>query len=35
MADDTTQRAAFALLREHVQSEEPFIAATGWAHAAG
>ena len=35
MADDTTQRAAFALLREHLQSQEPFtidefIAATGW-----
>jgi len=35
MADDTTQRAAFAFLREHLQSQEPFtldefIAATGW-----
>lgn len=24
MADDTTQRAAFAFLREHLQSQEPF-----------
>ena len=35
MADDTTQRAAFGFLREHLQSQEPFtldefIAATGW-----
>ncbi len=35
MADDTTQRAAFAFLRAHLQSQEPFtidefIAATGW-----
>lgn len=35
MADDTTQRAAFKFLREHLQSQEPFtldqfIAATGW-----
>jgi hypothetical protein len=35
MADDTTQRAAFNFLREHLQSQEPFtldefIAATGW-----
>lgn len=35
MADDTTQRKAFAFLREHLQSQEPFtigefIAATGW-----
>ena len=35
MADDTTQRAAFAFLREHLQSQEPFtiqefIDATGW-----
>lgn len=35
MADDTTQRAAFTFLREHLQSQEPFtidefIAATGW-----
>jgi hypothetical protein len=35
MADDTTQRAAFAFLREHLQSQEPFtieefITATGW-----
>ena len=35
MADDTTQRAAFAFLREHLQSQEPFtreefIAVTGW-----
>lgn len=35
MADDTTQRAAFSFLREHLQSQEPFtidefIKATGW-----
>lgn len=35
MADDTTQRAAFNFLREHLQSQEPFtreefIAVTGW-----
>jgi len=35
MADDTTQRAAFAFLREHLQSQQPFtldefIKATGW-----
>jgi len=35
MADDTTQRLAFAFLREHLQSQETFtldefIAATGW-----
>ena len=35
MADDATQRAAFAFLREHLQSQEPFtiqefIDATGW-----
>jgi hypothetical protein len=36
MADDTTQRAAFAFLREHLQSQKifnikEFISATGWA----
>src|SRR4051794_3447401 len=36
MADDTTQRAAFAFLREHLQSQKTFnikefISATGWA----
>lgn len=35
MADDTTQRAAFAFLREHLQTQDPFTldefrAATGW-----
>lgn len=35
MADDTTQRAAFTFLREHLQSQEPFtldefMEATGW-----
>jgi hypothetical protein len=35
VADDTTQRAAFSFLRQHLQSQEPFtldefIAATGW-----
>ncbi|MBI3401999.1 MAG: hypothetical protein HY048_11315 [Acidobacteria bacterium] len=35
MADDTTQRAAFQFLRQHLQSQEPFtieefITATGW-----
>lgn len=35
MADDKTQRAAFAFLREHLQSQESFtldefVAATGW-----
>lgn len=36
MADDTTQRAAFKFLREHLHSQEPFtrdelIQVTGWA----
>ena len=35
MADDTTQRAAFAFLREHLQTQDPFTldefrAATSW-----
>ena len=35
MADDTTQRAAFTFLREHLQSQEPFtlqelMDATTW-----